>query len=63
MNVPDFIIPWLDRFYTQLEMEFLQILAEKPLEKEQIRKVLPKSEIAKDDSNFDLVFDFVLQNE
>jgi hypothetical protein len=63
MNVPDFIIPWLDRFYTPLEMELLQILAEKPLEEEQIRKVLSKSEIAKDDNNVDFVFNFVLQNE
>lgn len=53
LNSPDFLIPWLDRFYEPMEIDLLQALADKPLEKEQIRKVLPKSKIVEDDNNFD----------
>jgi len=54
LNFPDFLIPWLDRFYEPLEIDLLQVLAGKPFEKEQIRKVLPKNKILKDNNNFDL---------
>jgi len=53
MNLPDFLMPWLDRFYEPLEMDLLQILAGKPLEKEKIRIILGKNNTLDDDTDFD----------
>ncbi len=33
MTLPDFLAPWLDHFYEPLEIDLLQILADKPFEK------------------------------
>jgi len=57
MNPPDFLIPWLDRFYEPLEMDLLQILSSQPLEKEQIVTLLKKNKILKNDNNFDQFLD------
>ncbi|MDA3787486.1 MAG: hypothetical protein PF503_03185 [Desulfobacula sp.] len=54
MNVPDFLAPWLDRFYEPLEIDLLQILASKSLEKKQIGMLLEKNKTLKDYNNFDL---------
>jgi hypothetical protein len=54
MNVPDFLTPWLDRFYEPLEIDLLQILASKSLEKKQIGMLLEKNKTLKDYNNFDL---------
>ena len=43
MNLPDFLIPWKDRFYEPMEMDLLLILASQPREKEQIRIFLEKN--------------------
>ncbi|RLC19147.1 MAG: hypothetical protein DRH93_15835 [Deltaproteobacteria bacterium] len=53
MNLPDFLIPWIDRFYEPLEMDLLQILSSQPLEKEQIVTLFKKNNTLKDDNNFD----------
>lgn len=53
MNSPDFLTPWLDRFYEPLEMDLLQILANQPLEKKQIVTLLKKNKTLNDDNNFD----------
>ena len=53
MNLPDFLIPWIDRFYEPLEMDLLQIIVNKPLEKERIVKLLEKKKTLKDYNNFD----------
>ena len=31
LDIPDFITPWLDRFYTDEEINLVLLLAEKPL--------------------------------
>jgi Pyruvate/2-oxoacid:ferredoxin oxidoreductase delta subunit len=53
MNLPGFLTPWLDRFYEPQEIDLLQILADKPLEKEQIIKLLKQKNILKDYHGFD----------
>lgn len=57
MNIPEFLTPWIDRFYEPLEIDLLQILANKPLEKEQIVKLLGKSKTLKGFNNFDRVLE------
>ncbi|MBT8358723.1 MAG: 4Fe-4S binding protein [Deltaproteobacteria bacterium] len=53
MNPPEFLIPWIDRFYELLEIDLLHVIANKPLEKEHILKLLRKKKTLKDYSNFD----------
>ena len=43
MNIPEFLIPLIDRFYEPLEMDLLQILRNKPLEKKNVIKLLIKN--------------------
>ncbi len=52
MNLPDFIIPWLGHFYEPLEIDLLQILASKPLEKNQIVKLLETNQYLKNYNDF-----------
>ena len=54
MNMPDFLMPWLDRFYELLEMDLLQILVDKPLEKQEIIILLGENNTLDDDTDFDL---------
>ena len=51
MNLPQFLIAWLDRFYEHLEMDLLQIVADTPPEEEQIRNILPKNKILQEHKN------------
>jgi len=53
MNIPEFLTPWIDRFYEPLEIDLLHIIASKPLEKEHIVKRLEKNKTLKDFNNFD----------
>jgi Pyruvate/2-oxoacid:ferredoxin oxidoreductase delta subunit len=53
MNPPDFLTPWLDHFYEPLEIDLLQIVASKPLEKKQIVKLLGKNKTLKEYNHFD----------
>ena len=53
MNLPDFLDPWLDRFYDPLEIDLLQILADKPLEKKQITALLKENKTLNDYHGFD----------
>ncbi len=62
MNLPDFLAPCLDCFYEPLEIDLLQILASKPLEKKQIVKPLEKNKTLKDYNNFDLFLERAWQN-
>ncbi|MBT3487162.1 MAG: 4Fe-4S binding protein [Desulfobacula sp.] len=61
MNLPDFIDPWLDRFYEPLEIDLLLILADKPIEKKQIVTLLKKNRTLKDYNNFDLFLERAFQ--
>lgn len=54
MNLPDFILPWMDRFYDSLEIELLQILKDHPLNKETIIEHLAKKNKSKKFCNFDV---------
>lgn len=60
MNLPDFLAPWLDRFYDPLEIDLLQILADKPVEKKQIVALL-ENKTLKNYNNFDLFLERVWQ--
>ncbi|MBT8352212.1 MAG: hypothetical protein KJO26_13405, partial [Deltaproteobacteria bacterium] len=53
MNIPEFLTPWIDRFYEPLEIDLLQIIATKPLKKKHIVKLLEKKQSLKDFRNFD----------
>lgn len=53
MNIPEFLIPWIDRFYDPLETDLLQILKNKPLEKKNVIKLLIKNKGLKVFNNFD----------
>ena len=53
MNIPEFLTPWIDRFYEPLEIDLLHIIASKPLGKEHIVKLLGKNKTLKDFNNFD----------
>jgi len=53
MDLPEFLIPWLDRFYEPMEIDLLKILGKQPLEKEQIVTRLKKNKVLKDDNYFD----------
>ena len=53
MNIPKFLIPWIDRFYEPLEIDLLRILSTKPLEKDHILELLGKKQSLKDFKNFD----------
>jgi len=53
INLPDFVLPWVDRFYEPLEMDLLEILAGQPLDREQILGRLKKKENFQEDINLD----------
>ena len=53
MDIPEFLIPWIDRFYDPLETDLLQILKNKPLEKKNVIKLLIKNKGLKAFNNFD----------
>ncbi|WP_457553307.1 hypothetical protein [Desulfobacula sp.] len=53
INLPDFLIPWMDRFYEPLEMDLLAILSDQSLKKEQILRHLKKNKAVKEDNNLD----------
>lgn len=52
MIIPDFIIPWLDRFYEPLEMDLLQIIRNRPLEKLEVIQLLMKQNRSVDYDRF-----------
>lgn len=52
MNPPDFLTPWLDRFYEPLEIDLLQILAGEPLDKKRVFKLLEKKNLLKNYNDF-----------
>ena len=53
MNIPEFLIPWLDRFYDPFEIELLQVLENKPIGKKQLIKLLGKNKTSEDRYDFD----------
>ena len=61
LNLPDFLSPWLDRFYEPLEMDLLQILAHNPLKKNQIKTLLEKNHTLKEEYDFDLFLERALK--
>ncbi len=61
MNLPEFLSPWLDRFYDPLEMDLLHILARKPLEKKQIKTLFEMNQPLKRDNDFDLFLERALK--
>jgi len=53
MNIPEFLIPWLDRFYDPFEIELLQVLENKPIGKNHLIKLLGKNKTSEDQYDFD----------
>lgn len=53
MNIPEFLTPWIDRFYDPLEIDLLQILKNRPLEKKSVIKLLIKNKVLKAFNDFD----------
>src|SRR5210317_1485264 len=48
INIPDFLIPWLTRFYEPHEINLLKLIADNPLEKEPVIRLLEQDETLKD---------------
>jgi len=44
VGAPDFILPWLDRFYEPAEVDLLLALADGPLERKDLASALALSE-------------------
>lgn len=57
MNIPDFILPWLDRFYDPLEIEILQILGNRVLDKKEVIALMTKDVTAEKPEDFNLFFE------